>query len=77
MAGLTASVDLTKTPIELTVKLNAALAEQRTVHVDITVLGETVGVDALFPIKVVDAERTWTKKSESTDGTTAVFTASA
>jgi len=77
MAGITGTVDVTKSPLELTVKLDTALAEKRTVHVDITVLGETVGVDALFPIKVVDAERTWTKKSESTDGTTAVFTASA
>lgn len=76
--GITPTIDLTKTPIELTVKLDATLAERRTVHVDITVLGETVGIDALLPIvKVKDAERAWTLKSESADGTTLVFTATA
>ena len=75
MAGLTASVDTTKTPLELNIGLSAELAEKRSIHDDITVLGETVAVDALFPIKVVDAERTWTLKSDS--GTTAVYTAAA
>jgi hypothetical protein len=78
MANFAPTLDLTKTPIELTVKLNTALAEQRTVHVDITVLSETVGLDALLPIvKLKDAERTWTLKSETADGTTLVYTASA
>lgn len=75
MANLTAFVDTTKTPIELTVGLSDALAERRSVHVDITLLGETVAVDALFPITVTDAERTWTVKSDG--GEYAVYTATA
>jgi len=73
--ALSASVDISKSPLELTVRLDSALAAKRTVDVDITILGETVHAAAVFPIKVVDAERTWTIKSD--DGTVAVYTASA
>jgi len=77
MAGLTASVDTTKTPLELTVVLSNALAARRSLHVEVTVLGETVLVDTLFPLTVTDAERTWTLKAETTLGDLAVYTASA
>jgi hypothetical protein len=75
--ALSASVDTSKAPLELTIRLDAALAAKRTVDVDITILGETVHASAVFPIKVVDAERIWTFKSESSDGLTAVYTATA
>jgi len=75
MANLTASVDTTKTPLELTIGLGDALAERRSLHVEVTVLGETAVVDTRFPIKVADAERTWTLKFD--DGDLAVYTASA
>ena len=65
---LTATVDLTKTPIELTV-----VSDKRAVSVQVTVLGETVPAVGKFPIKVVDADRTWTLKTD--DGKTAVYTA--
>lgn len=73
--AITANVNVSTTPIELTVKLDASLAAKRSIDVDITVLGETVHASAYFPIKVVDAERTWTLKTD--DGVTAVYTASA
>ena len=63
MAGLTASVDTTKTPLELTVELSDALAARRSLHVEVTLLGETAVVDTLFPITVTDAERTWALKT--------------
>jgi hypothetical protein len=65
---LTASVDLSKSPIELTVT-----SDKRQVSVQVTVLGETVPATGKFPITVTDADRTWKIKSD--DGKTAVYTA--
>lgn len=68
MAGLTASVDTTKTPLELTVT-------RPPVHGEVTVLGETISFEGVLAIKVTDAERTWTLKTDN--GTTALYTATA
>jgi len=75
MAGLMASVDTTKTPLELSIELSAELAERRSLHVEVTLLGETAVVDAKFPITVTDAERTWTLKADG--GNYAIYTATA
>ena len=65
---LTATIDLAKSPIELTVK-----SDQRKVEVSVTCLGVTATGAATHPVTVTDSSgRTWTKKSD--DGTTAVFT---
>jgi hypothetical protein len=66
--AITASVDITKTPIELTVT-----SDKRTVSVSVTTAGETAVGTATFPIVVTDATRTWTKKTD--DGHVAVYTA--
>lgn len=65
--ALTASVDVTKTPAELTV-----VSDKRQVEVTVTAAGETAVGTAVFPVKVTDEDRTWTKKSD--DGVTAVYT---
>jgi hypothetical protein len=67
MAALTATVDLTKTPIELTVK-----SDKRKIAVSVTTAGETATGTATFPVVVTDPTRTWTLKSD--DGLTAVYT---
>lgn len=65
---LTATIDLTKTPIELTV-----VSDKRVVSVQVAVLGETATATGKFPVKVTDTDRTWTLKTD--DGKTAVYTA--
>jgi hypothetical protein len=65
--ALTATVDVTATPITLTIK-----SDKRKVEVSVTSAGETATGTALFPIKITDASRTWTLKSD--DGSTAVYT---
>lgn len=76
MAALTAKITNTS-PLELTVTIDTALAAKRTIELDVTLLGETVHTTAMFPIKVTDSERNWTLKSETADGSSAVFTATA
>ena len=76
MAALSAVISNTS-PLELTVTADPALAAKRTIELDVTLLGDTVHTTAMFPIKVTDTERTWTLKSETADGTTAIFTATA
>ena len=68
--AITANLDLTKSPIELTV-----VSDSRKVTVSVKSAGETATGTATFPVVVTDASRTWTKKTD--DGTTAVYTASA
>lgn len=66
--ALSAKVDTTKTPIELTVT-----SDRRKVSVEVTAGGETATATGTFPVKVTDSSgRVWTQKSD--DGTTAVFT---
>jgi hypothetical protein len=65
---LTATIDLTKTPLELTV-----VSDKRVVSVQVSVLGETATATGKFPVKVTDSNRTWTLKTD--DGKTAVYTA--
>lgn len=66
--AITASINLTKTPIELTV-----VSDKRKVAVSVTSAGETATGTATFPVAVSDdSGRVWTRKSD--DGTTAVFT---
>lgn len=66
--ALTASIDTSKTPIELTV-----VSDKRKVEVTVTVAGETATGTATFPVKITDdSGRVWTLKSD--DGTTAVYT---
>ncbi|MDR6907454.1 hypothetical protein J2X63_003162 [Agromyces sp. 3263] len=69
--ALTATVDLTKTPIELRV-----VSDRRKVEVTAFSVGETAVGTALFPVPVItDASgRVWTKKSD--DGVTTVYTSS-
>ena len=66
--ALTASVDVTKNPIELTV-----VSDKRKVSVVVEAVGEQATATGQFPVKVTDSSgRTWTIKSD--DGTTAVYT---
>lgn len=65
--AITASIDLTKSPIELTV-----VSDKRKVEVSVQAAGETATGTATFPVLVTDAARTWTKKTD--DGATAVYT---
>lgn len=66
--ALSASIDLSKTPIELTV-----ISDKRQVAVSVTAAGETAVGSATFPVTVSDdSGRTWTKTSD--DGLTAVYT---
>ncbi len=65
--ALTAAVDLTKTPITLTVT-----SDKRKVAVTVTSAGETATGSATFPITVTDTSgRVWTVVSD--DGATAVY----
>ena len=67
--ALTATIDLSKTPIELTVVSN-----KRKVDVTVTAAGETATGTAVFPVTVTDTSgRVWTKKAGD-DGVTAVYT---
>lgn len=65
---LTASIDLTKAPIELTV-----VSDKRVVSVQVSAVGETATATGRFGVKLTDTDRTWTLKSD--DGKTAVYTA--
>lgn len=66
--AITASINLTKTPIELTV-----VSDKRKVAVSVTSAGETATGTATFPVTVSDdSGRVWTRKSD--DGTTAIYT---
>lgn len=65
---LTATIDLTKTPIELTV-----VSDKRVVSVQVSAVGETATATGKFPVKLTDTDRTWTLKAD--DGKTAVYTA--
>ena len=66
--ALTASVDITKTPIELKVT-----SDKRKVAVTVAAAGETAVGTAVFPVTVTDSSgRTWTKVSD--DDTVAVYT---
>lgn len=68
--ALTASVNLSKTPIELTVT-----SDKRKVSVQVSVAGETATATGSFPVTVKDdSGRVWTVKSD--DGQTAVYTGS-
>jgi len=66
--ALTAIVDVTKTPITLTI-----VSDKRKVSVTVTSAGETATGTATYPLNITDASRTWTKVSD--DGTTAVYSA--
>lgn len=66
--ALTATVDVSKNPIELTVT-----SDKRVVAVTVTAAGETAVGNATFPVVVTDSSRTWTKKSDT--GLVAVYTA--
>lgn len=66
--ALTASIDITKSPLELTV-----VSDKRRVRVSVTAAGETAVGTAIFPVTVTDdSGRVWTRKSD--DGTTAIYT---
>ena len=66
--ALTATVDLTKTPITLTV-----VSAKRLVNVTVASAGETAVGTATFPITLTDTTgRVWTSVSD--DGKTAVYT---
>jgi hypothetical protein len=58
--AITASVDITKNPIELTVT-----SDKRVVSVSVSAAGETATGSATFPVTVTDASRTWTKVSDT------------
>lgn len=66
--ALSAAIDITKTPIELTV-----VSDKRIVAVTVTAAGETATGEARFPVTITQSGgRTWTLKSDN--GTTAVYT---
>lgn len=66
--ALTAKIDLSKTPCQLTV-----VSDKRQVVVSVTSAGETATGTATFPVTVTDdSGRVWTLKSD--DGATAVYT---
>ena len=68
IATVTAKVDTTKSPIELTVT-----SDKRKVSVVVTAVGESVTATGVFPVVVEDdSGREWTLKSD--DGATAVYT---
>lgn len=65
--ALTATVDITKTPITLTV-----VSAKRVVNVTVTAAGETAIGAARFPITLTDSTgRVWTVVTD--DGATAVY----
>lgn len=66
--ALTATINLAKSPPELTVT-----SDKRRVAVSVTAAGETATGTATFPVTVSDdSGRVWTRKSD--DGTTAIYT---
>lgn len=67
--ALTATIDLTVTPIKLTVTSDRRKAADGTV----TVAGESATFSAYFEPKITDSTgRVWTKKTD--DGATATYT---
>ena len=67
--ALSASIDITKNPIELTVT-----SDKRIVAVTVTAAGETASGTATFPIVITQSGgRVWTLKGTD-NGTTAVYT---
>lgn len=66
--ALTGSLNLTVTPIKLTVT-----SDKRKVSAQIAAVGESLLLTGTFPVTVTDAARTWTIQSD--DGVTAVYTA--
>lgn len=71
--ALTATIDITKNPIELTVT-----SDKRKVQVTVTTAGETATGTATYPVNITDTSgRVWTLKAGTTDnGITAVYTGS-
>lgn len=68
--ALTATVDTTKTPIELRV-----ISDKRKVTGTVTVGGETANYVGAFEPKITDdSGRTWVKRDD--DGSTAIYTSS-
>lgn len=66
--ALSATVDISKNPIELTV-----VSDKRIVAVTVTAAGETATGEARFPVVITQSGgRVWTLKSDN--GTTAVYT---
>jgi hypothetical protein len=65
---LTANVDLTKTPIELTV-----VSDRRVIDFDVHSAGETTTAYGVWPIRFEETDRVWKLKSD--DKKTAVYTA--
>ena len=66
--ALTATVDLTKSPILLTV-----VSDKRKVAVSVSSAGETATGTATYPVTITDTSgRVWSLKSD--DGATAVYT---
>ena len=66
--AISGSVNLTKTPIELTVT-----SDKRKVSVVVSAVGESATLTGTFPVTINDASgRVWTVKTD--DGTTAVYT---
>ena len=66
--ALSATVDITKSPIELTVT-----SDKRRVQVSVQAAGETATGTATFPVTITDdSGRVWTLLSD--DGLVAVFT---
>lgn len=64
---ISAKVDLTVTPITLTV-----VSDKRLVSVQVSAVGDTATATGQFPVTVSDSSgRVWTVKSD--DGTTAVY----
>lgn len=64
--ALTATVDVSKTPITLTI-----VSDKRLISVSVTSAGDTATGTATYPLTIVDAARTWAKVSD--DGKTAVY----
>lgn len=66
--ALSATIDLTATPIKLTV-----VSDKRIVAVEVTAANETATGTATFPVTITQTGgRTWTLQSDN--GTTAVYT---
>jgi hypothetical protein len=66
--ALSATVDVSVTPIRLTV-----VSDKRIVAVTVTAAGETATGSAQFPVTITNpGGRTWTLQSDN--GTTAVYT---
>lgn len=66
--ALSVSIDITKSPIEMTVT-----SDSRELAVEVKAAGETASGTVVFPVTITNAGgRTWTKKSD--DNRVAVYT---